>query len=243
MENRLVSNEAKHFRVALVSSEHLVADLVKNALPVDFVKSEAVNIYSGLSALVQDYSIPGADAYQHMLFVIYVVESVDSLSEEQISALQKIRSIGDGCAIVALVQQITSNSFEMFNSIGFDGLIPINYDVKQLRCIVELVKQGSSFYPLEISPHNSNQQTANIGLVPTANSRLNELAVGAPRLTRRQKEVIQLIVKGMPNKEIARKLKLSHSTVKVHVADIMRKLDAANRTHAVAKYASFLRPD
>jgi Bacterial regulatory proteins, luxR family len=37
---------------------------------------------------------------------------------------------------------------------------------------------------------------------------------------------------GKPNKLIARQLDMQESTVKVHVRNILRKLNAANRTHA-----------
>ena len=48
--------------------------------------------------------------------------------------------------------------------------------------------------------------------------------------TSRQKEIIKEVQRGRQNKEIARKLKLSESTVKIHVRNIMRKLNAKNRT-------------
>jgi DNA-binding NarL/FixJ family response regulator len=52
-------------------------------------------------------------------------------------------------------------------------------------------------------------------------------------LTPRQKEVLQLLRKGKSNKIIAYELNMQESTVKVHVRQIMKKLKAINRTHAV----------
>jgi DNA-binding NarL/FixJ family response regulator len=48
----------------------------------------------------------------------------------------------------------------------------------------------------------------------------------------RQLAVLRLLVQGKANKEIARSLSMQESTVKVHVREIMRKLQAANRTEA-----------
>lgn len=53
------------------------------------------------------------------------------------------------------------------------------------------------------------------------------------RLTPRQIEVLQMIVEGSPNKNIAAKLDLSEATVKAHVSAIMRALNVSNRTQAV----------
>lgn len=63
-------------------------------------------------------------------------------------------------------------------------------------------------------------------------------AVGAPRgagpLTRREREVLQLIAQGLASKQIARALKISERTVKFHTTSLLRKLGAENRAQAVA---------
>jgi DNA-binding NarL/FixJ family response regulator len=51
--------------------------------------------------------------------------------------------------------------------------------------------------------------------------------------TPRQTEVFDLLRQGKSNKLIAYELRMQESTVKVHVRQIMRKLKAINRTHAV----------
>jgi DNA-binding NarL/FixJ family response regulator len=52
-------------------------------------------------------------------------------------------------------------------------------------------------------------------------------------LTPREEEVLGLVAKGMSNKEIADKLGTAGGTVKMHVQNIIGKLGAADRTHAV----------
>ena len=52
-------------------------------------------------------------------------------------------------------------------------------------------------------------------------------------LTPREIEVLQLLADGLPNKAIAARLDISDQTVKFHVASIIGKLAAANRTEAV----------
>ena len=55
----------------------------------------------------------------------------------------------------------------------------------------------------------------------------------APKLTRRQEQVLKLLSQGLANKEIATELGMSQSTVRVHVSAILRALDVDNRTAAV----------
>ena len=53
-------------------------------------------------------------------------------------------------------------------------------------------------------------------------------------LTKRERTVLNLMVDGLNNTEIAAKLVVSPSTIKSHVSHILRKLDVASRTEAVA---------
>ena len=52
-------------------------------------------------------------------------------------------------------------------------------------------------------------------------------------LSDRETEVLQLMAKGLSNKEIGRALWIGETTVKTHVSHILRKLGAADRTQAV----------
>lgn len=51
-----------------------------------------------------------------------------------------------------------------------------------------------------------------------------------PRLLPRERQVLELLTRGLTNREIARELFVSASTVKTHITALMRKLDADNRT-------------
>lgn len=55
-----------------------------------------------------------------------------------------------------------------------------------------------------------------------------------PALTERQRDVLRLLVEGLSNKEIARRLALSHFTVRNHVSQILRSFDFSTRRQAEA---------
>lgn len=56
-----------------------------------------------------------------------------------------------------------------------------------------------------------------------------------PRLLPREREVLELLARGLTNAQIAKQLFVSPSTVKLHVAALMRKLGAENRTSLAAQ--------
>jgi len=58
-------------------------------------------------------------------------------------------------------------------------------------------------------------------------------------LTRREREVLELVGTGLTNRQIARRLVISERTAAVHVSNLMAKLGVGNRVEAVR----VLRPD
>lgn len=62
---------------------------------------------------------------------------------------------------------------------------------------------------------------------------INTSKIKELEITSREYEVLELIAKGLSNKEIATTLFLSESTIKTHVSNLLIKLNAKRRTHAV----------
>ena len=56
-----------------------------------------------------------------------------------------------------------------------------------------------------------------------------------PHLTEREREVLDLVARGLTNAEIARRLVVSDKTVRNHVSNVFAKLQVAGRAEAVAR--------
>jgi DNA-binding NarL/FixJ family response regulator len=61
------------------------------------------------------------------------------------------------------------------------------------------------------------------------------------KLTKRQREVLALLARGLSNKEIARALDIAEATTKIHMAALLRGLGVRNRTEAAFKAANLVR--
>lgn len=109
--------------------------------------------------------------------------------------------------------------------------------------IVEAVRAGAKGYLLKGAPRDELFNAIRVVhaggslLQPIVASKLiNRLNQPAPvdLLTEREREVLVLVAQGRSNREIADELIITERTVKFHVSAIMGKLDATNRTEAVA---------
>ena len=103
---------------------------------------------------------------------------------------------------------------------GAKGYISMNSSLEVAIAAIRLVKAGGVFVP------TGGLASRRPDAPPVAASE----AVGKDRFTDRQLEVLQRLRKGESNKIIAYKLNMAECTVKVHVRNIMRRINARNRT-------------
>ena len=104
---------------------------------------------------------------------------------------------------------------------GVNGFISKTDSAEMLLQALRVVRAGGTYVPA-CSPGDLSN-----GIAPAAPNVSN--------LTSRQLEVLQLLVKGEPNKTIALQLGLTEGTVKIYIAAILRALQARNRTEAAVR--------
>jgi len=147
---------------------------------------------------------------------------------------QALESLKADCGDVPVV--VVSASEEVSDmtlslSLGADGYIPKSSSRDVLLSAIRLIMSGGKYFPFEIfaADKGGNPDLGSLSVTksPAAGSK------GTHSLTRRQKNVLDLMAKGHSNKEIAEALQLAESTVKVHITAIFRTLGVSNRTQAV----------
>lgn len=111
--------------------------------------------------------------------------------------------------------------------IGAEGYLLKNIDMHFLINSIRRATMGDNI----LSPEMTSALINNLRKLPS-----NKQNVGLEMLTPREKETLIWLAKGVSNKEIARSLSLTESTIKVHVQNMLRKLKLHSRVQA-AVYA------
>jgi DNA-binding NarL/FixJ family response regulator len=132
--------------------------------------------------------------------------------------------------------ELCSRVRKKFPSVFVIGLSTFN----QLSYIKKMMENGASGYLLKNA--GADELTGAISRVVRGQEFLSpgvslllrqEQANQTPLLTRREKEVLQLVVEGNTNNEIAKKLYVSISTVDSHRKNLLMKLNARNTADLV----------
>lgn len=112
---------------------------------------------------------------------------------------------------------------------GAMGFIPKSSNSALLVSALQMVMAKGVYIPASVltNPLNAGEITPQTAMVNKS------AALHESGLSERQIEVLSLLVQGLPNKLIARKLDVAEATVKSHVAAIFRALGVGNRTQAV----------
>lgn len=106
---------------------------------------------------------------------------------------------------------------------GASGYILKSMSINELLRAIKLAVEGKSI----LHPTATKQLINEF-------KKLNDNETSRFHISDRELEVLQLLAYGNTNKEIARDLTISQQTVKSHVIHIFQKLDASDRTEAVA---------
>lgn len=169
-----------------------------------------------------------------------------------IAQIESIRAVAPQVPLVIMSDDSGADNVAFALHVRAVGYVHTGSLLDIVLLALSFILKGGSYFPIEalrqmdMAPHPSlcpngdsgrNSGSGNGGDPghfndPPHSALAYELDDLSSTLTERQKAVLECLLKGDPNKVIARRLGMSETTVKVHVRHIMRKLGASNRTHA-----------
>jgi len=206
--------------VALIDSKPLTRRSIEDLLAKAFHEYAMVAVSTCEELLEIDERRTG----KLNLVVVYIRD--EGLTNTWVqSALELLRVRFPEASTVVLADKDDVDEVNRALTHGVRGYIPTSVEWEVAVAALRLISAGGTFVPADAlrstaakpddQPEGERQRRPD-GL----------------DLTPRELSVIDLLREGKPNKLIAARLDMQENTVKVHVRNILKKLNATNRTHA-----------
>lgn len=209
-------------RLLLADDHALVREGIRTVLARHFPGAtivEAACFAEVVAALMQP---PPFD----LVLLDLVMPDADGLEQ-----LAQIHSLSPNRPIVVLSVREDAATIRECLARGVKGFVPKSTNSEILPCALELVLAGGVYLPPVILSTASGLAPEHLQDLPNAAAQ-KRIGAAATRLTKRQKEVLTLLLEGHSNKKIGKLLGLSEATVRTHLVVIFRLLGVANRTQA-----------
>jgi two-component system, NarL family, nitrate/nitrite response regulator NarL len=155
-----------------------------------------------------------------------VIVDMDAPGMGNLAGLEKLRKRAPEIPIVILSSVTDISTIRYAMDLGARGYLLKSSTEAVLKYALSMALAGKTYVPFYRPHHNGKDAIATGGEQQFSTD--NPLSA----LTERQLDVLKMVVKGLPDAEIARRLRLLESTVKTHVKIVRAKLGAANRTQA-----------
>lgn len=133
-----------------------------------------------------------------------------------LDSLRQVMALGGGQRVALISGTASTEMASQALELGAAGYLPKTLSARSLANAVRFMAMGEQFVPLEF-------------LRPTPEELPHPLA---QRLSRRERDMLDGLVEGKSNKEVARDLGITEPTVKLHMKTLYRKIGAQNRTQA-----------
>jgi DNA-binding NarL/FixJ family response regulator len=213
----LVADDDEFFRIA-------VSSILLSRLKMDRV-IETASLDQALDRLGEDPAISLA------LFDLAMP------GMESPASLAAVRELFPEIPVVVVSGSQRRDDILLALQVGVHGYIPKGLGVEELTNALNSILNGRLYVPQSLADRQRPR-----GELPVSRT-CEPGPVQEPKLsvlTPRQRDVLDLLVQGRSNKEIARLLDLGEGTVKIHLAALFRNLGVRNRAAAAVAGAQLL---
>ena len=183
---------------------------------------QLVDIEGGFEVVGEASSGPEGIALAEQLQPDLVLLDLNMEGMDGNETLHALRAVG--CTARVAMLTVSDQEDDLVNALraGADGYLLKDTEPEELLRQLRQIVDGRLVLTEGLTEH-----------LARAMRRQDEpAAAGQPRLTPREREVLDLIASGLNNKLIAKELDLSEGTVKVHVKHLLKKLGLRSRLEA-----------
>ena len=179
------------------------------------------NLLDIISFATCDECLGETRSYNVILYHVHESVANHNNNKERLVSIKKLLPIAP---VIILCDVDSYDSIRAAFDSGVRGYIPtVSINLELAIEIIYLVRLGGTFVP----PSSLSPRRINPHGIPDL--------IMTQQFTSRQMEVLDRLKLGKTNKIIAYELKISESSVKTHIQNIMRKMNATNRTEVACR--------
>jgi len=169
---------------------------------------------SSFQQIVQAAETAAAEPFDLVLLDLHLLDM------EPTAVVEAVMRVLPGTPVLLMSGAAGAHDIKRAVAAGARGFLPKTMESDNFATAVSMVLAGGSYLPVEALREAGTE-------TPAEKSFENVL-------TARERQVLTLLATGASNKEIARELSLAEVTIKLHVRQILRKIDARNRSEAAS---------
>ena len=167
-----------------------------------------------------------------------VLLGLDLYNSEMVDTLKVAREASAATRFAIISASDTRADILATLAAGLHGFISKHQSDTEILTAINDIISGRIYVPCSLADAGDSETSVSQGdreATPFRSTETNFL-----KLTKRQREVLQLLARGLSNKEIARALEIAEATTKIHMAALLRALGARNRTEAAYKAGNLI---
>src|ERR1700722_8439443 len=199
--------------IAVIESRTFIGECIRRSVQSAF--AQPVLTYSTADELEQQHLLTSAQ--------LIILSLAEDNTEVSANALKVLSTLAPKIPVIVLAYSDDSELAKSAIFHGAKGYIPVTMGFEITIAAVRFVLAGGTYAPMDCL---LSRDPPGVMLSQPP---------GPDHLTGRELAVIRAIQKGKSNKVIAYDLNMCESTVKVHIRNVMRKLEAKNRTDVAIK--------
>jgi len=214
----LLAAETRRLRIVIVSEVRFLREGLAEFLERD-PSISVVGLCADLAEVVALRPLPQAD-----------LVLVDAALRDGIAAARRTREVKPDVRIITYAVRETKEDVIAWAQAGVIGYVPDTAPLTELVRLIMDIHGGEQ----PCSGRVAAELLHRIAVTESPGIARNALSP-APALTRREREAAELIATGLSDKEIARRLNISLATAKLHVHNLLGKLNVQRRGQVVVR--------
>lgn len=173
-------------------------------------------------------TLPVARAHPQLDLIVW---HASRQTDEDFRLVRNLADMAVGIPIVVFAKQAGAVQVAMAMQAGINGYVLLPTQRALIIEILRLVVSGGTYFPASLLTDRVREEVAFGGE--------RNVKIKSPRsLTPRQQEVLELVIEGRTNREIAGTLGIAEATAKLHVSALLRAMNVRTRDEAIQRARS-----